>query len=70
MVALFLIAAPLNTEGKGLVAIFLITDPSNREGLCEHEGTICLCCQGATDMYEAFPQPHPVARTEDFSPVP
>lgn len=67
MVAVFLIAAPPNAEGKGLmVTVFLITAPSNGEGLCEHEGTICVCCRGATNMCEAFPQPYAVIRTEDF----
>lgn len=60
-----------HTRAKGLVvSVFLITVPSNGEGLCKHEGTICVCCQGATDMCEAFLQPHSMARTEDFSPVP
>ena len=58
-------------RAKGLVvAVFLIAAPSNGEGLCVHEGTMCVCCRGATDMCGAFLQPHPMARTEDFSPVP
>lgn len=45
-------------RAKGLVvAVFLIAAPSNGEGLCEHEGTMCVCCQGATNMCEAFNTP-------------